>query len=406
MKILYVARLFSGLVSSVEQKNWQPAGVPTIYKMAEALDTQHEACFMLLPKGGFVQKQSTAIKLPPLHSDFYVLPSEHFATRWLGRRCRYALREVIQFFYVLGMLRRFKPDILYIDHANVLTAALVARFNPALRVVFRLMGCYGVRTSFSGNNPLLRLFRWGYRSPFAAVICTQEGSNVDYWLTRALAANVPRHVMLNGVDPAKNALPDARLSVLPRNKTIVLSIGRLDPDKAVDRFLQGFLSAWRRDKQQLHALIIGTGTLKSAMLEQIKQAGAEHAVTFIENLAHEQIALAHRFADIYVSLNRAGNLSNANLEAMQAGQCMILPKSQPETGIDVVIDELLSDQAVCRVSSVDSVQEIADAIYRLHSDPQRRAEMSKQLTEEAGEFLHSWDERVKKEMAILESLLN
>jgi glycosyltransferase involved in cell wall biosynthesis len=404
MKILYITRLFSGLVSSVEAGKWQPAGVPTIYKMVEALDGRHDVRFMLLPKGGFVQKKSGVVKLPPLRSDFYILPSEHFAPLWLGRRIGYALREIVQFYQVLAMIRRFRPDVLYIDHANVLTAALVARFSRRVRVVFRLMGCFGVRTSYAGNNPLLRLFRWGYRSPFAAVVCTQEGSNVDYWLNRALDANVPRHVLLNGVDAARDVAPDARLQDLPKGKTVVLSIGRLDPDKSANEFLQAFLTAWRRDKTHLHALIIGMGTLKAQMLAEVCRAGAEQAVTFIENLPHEQIALAHRHADIYVSLNRAGNLSNATLEAIRAGQCMIIPKSRPDTGIDLVIDELLSERAVYRVPHVDDVAAVAEAIYILHAKPELRRALSAQLTQESKKFLYSWDERIQKEMEILENL--
>lgn len=404
MKILYVTRLFSGLAGSVEQRKWQPAGVPTIYKMVEALDSRHETRFLLLPKGGFRQPKSAVIKLPPLVNDCYILPSEHCAPRWMGRRLGIALRECVQIFQALKVIYRFKPDLLYVDHANVLIAALVARFSRRIRVVFRLMGCFGIKTSFASNKPMLRLFRWGYRSPFAAVICTQEGSNSDYWLARALDKKVPRYVLLNGVDAAPdNLTPDARLLALPRHKTVVTAIGRLDPDKAVDKFLQAFLSAWQRDKEHLHALIIGAGTLKAAMLAAVREAGAEHSVTFIENLPHEQIAAAHRRSDIYVSLNRAGNLSNANLEAMQAGLCMIIPASQPD-GTDAAIDALLSDRAVTRVPDADDAEALAEAIYRLHADPALRAALAAQLTQEAGRFLYSWDERVQKEIALLEGL--
>lgn len=406
MKVLYVTRLFSGLAASVEQRSWRPAGVPTIYKMVEGLDSRHEARFLLLPKGGFKQPQAAVIKLPPLKSDFHILSSEHAAPPWLGRRLGIAWREWVQAWQVLKEIDAFKPDLLYVDHANVLIAALVAHFSKRIRVVFRLMGCFGIKTSFAGNKPMLRLYRWGYRSPFAAVICTQEGSNSDYWLTRALDAKVPRHVLLNGVDAAPATLvPDPRLQALPQHKTIVTAIGRLDRDKAADKFLQAFLSAWQRDKDHLHALLIGIGALKAAMLAAIKEAGAEQAVTFIENLPHEQIAAAHRCTDIYVSLNRAGNLSNANLEAMQAGLCMIIPASQPD-GTDAALDALLSDRAVVRIPNPDDVPALAEAIYRLHLDPVQRTAMSAQLTQESGQFLYSWEQRIQKEMALLEGLVN
>ncbi|MGR8932916.1 MAG: glycosyltransferase family 4 protein [Gammaproteobacteria bacterium] len=402
LKIVYITRLFSGLMASVKQQNWQPSGVPTIYKMIEALAERHEAGFLFLPKGGYEQKALERINFPQIDSAFYVLPSEHVIPKYWGRKAAYLLRELLQFYYVVKIVRREKPDLIYVDHANVLIAAFYARMYRNLPVIFRLMGCFGVRSSFEAKTLMARLFRWGYRSPFAAVICTQEGSNVDYWLNRALDASVPRYVLLNGVDEAKAIPPDSRIQALPKDKTKVLMIGRLDPDKSAREFLSAFLTAWRRDPQRLHAVIIGTGSLQASMLDEVRQAGAEQAVTFIDQLAHAQIAVVHQHTDIYVSLNRAGNLSNANLEAMRAGQCMIIPRSQDDTGIDKIIDTLLSDRAVYRVPQADDVAAIAAAIYTLHAHPDMRAALSERLTEESSKFLFSWEERIRQEMRLLE----
>ena len=38
MRVLYVARLFSGLETSLLRGEWAPTGVPTIYKFIERLD--------------------------------------------------------------------------------------------------------------------------------------------------------------------------------------------------------------------------------------------------------------------------------------------------------------------------------------------------------------------------------
>ena len=37
MKVLVVARLFSGLAESLSRGRWEPSGVPAIYKLLEAL---------------------------------------------------------------------------------------------------------------------------------------------------------------------------------------------------------------------------------------------------------------------------------------------------------------------------------------------------------------------------------
>ncbi len=38
MRILYTVRLFSGLEDGLREGIWRPRGVPTIYRMIEALD--------------------------------------------------------------------------------------------------------------------------------------------------------------------------------------------------------------------------------------------------------------------------------------------------------------------------------------------------------------------------------
>ena len=47
MKILYATRLFSGLEKSFEHKVWKPTGVPTIYKVIEEFDSNHNVKFIL-----------------------------------------------------------------------------------------------------------------------------------------------------------------------------------------------------------------------------------------------------------------------------------------------------------------------------------------------------------------------
>ena len=37
MKVMYVARLFSGLEASLLKRRWEPAGVPTVYKLIREL---------------------------------------------------------------------------------------------------------------------------------------------------------------------------------------------------------------------------------------------------------------------------------------------------------------------------------------------------------------------------------
>ena len=50
MNIIFVTRLFSGLEKSFITKKWSPTGVPTIYKMIEALDRTCNVQFLFTPE--------------------------------------------------------------------------------------------------------------------------------------------------------------------------------------------------------------------------------------------------------------------------------------------------------------------------------------------------------------------
>ena len=45
---------------------------------------------------------------------------------------------------------------------------------------------------------------------------------------------------------------------------------------------------------------------------------------------------AHKLCDIYVSMNHFGNLSNANLEAINANDCMIIPSPQKKMVLMII----------------------------------------------------------------------
>ena len=63
MRILYIARLFSGLEQSVIKGKWEPSGAPTIYRLIERLDDSSsiDLKLVLTSKGGFTQWNSKKV---------------------------------------------------------------------------------------------------------------------------------------------------------------------------------------------------------------------------------------------------------------------------------------------------------------------------------------------------------
>jgi glycosyltransferase involved in cell wall biosynthesis len=404
MKILYAVRMFSGLQTSLAAGSWRPTGVPTIYKMIETLDRGADApVFVLACKDNYAdrpERHDRRLKLDGLRHPVTVLAGRHRFPRWL-QPLGGPLRELAHAWTIGRIWRRERPDLVYLDHANVFVAGWLALTTRA-RIVFRVMGVYPVmRAALDGGGLGRRLLRWCYRRRYALVVCTQDGSGVEPWLGRALRPDVPRVVLLNGLDAAPVAMPDARLAALPDDRTIVMFLGKLEREKGALEFADGFLKAWCEDRRGLHALVIGSGARTAPLSEKFAAAGAVDALTRIDRLPHEQVMAALARADIYVSLNRLGNLSNANLEAMVSGKAMIFPRAQPGPEIDVVTERLVPPDAALRIAGTDDTEGLAAAILRLHRAPDERRRLGTAVAAAARGFVASWDQRIGRELDLL-----
>ena len=405
MRVLYLARLFSGLESSLIRRVWAPTGVPTIYKFVELLDRRASALRLVLAqKDGHTTWTATKpqeIKMAALRRSIRVLPgTAHFA--FLPRAMAAALRELLHLAAVVRETAKFRPDVVYIDHGNVWQAGLLARFS-SIPVVFRVMGVYpAMRTALDGSRPAHALLRWLYRSPFAAVVCTQDGSGVETWLDRAIAPSVPRSIMLNGIDQPIEDVSSEVLEMVPADACLVTFVGKLEAAKGATEFMRAFLEAARHEPR-LHALVIGTGSGRAAVGELVERADAAARVTMVDRLPHGQVLNLLKRTDIYVSLNRLGNLSNANLEAMLAGIAMVVPRAQPWVGIDVATDALFPPDALWRIAQTDDLDGLVAALLALAANPAERARRAAAIRDAAKRFAWSWQARLDAEYAIVEA---
>jgi glycosyltransferase involved in cell wall biosynthesis len=398
MKVLYVARLFSGLETSLVARTWKPTGVPTIHRVVERLDRDADLRLILTDKNHtrlWKESSDADVRVAGLRAPVTVLAGAANPKR----RMAGVLRELRHTWRILIAALRWRPDIIYIDHANAVAAGVLGRL-PVAPVVFRVMGVYPVmRQALSGRRLGLRVLRWAYRAPFARVICTEDGSGGMAWLNQALRPSVRYELMLNGVDvpPSGAAAPQTEGD----RRTSVLFVGKLEREKGCDPFIESFLRALAGAPGELRAIVVGTGARADAMKAAVKEHRAGDAVTFMERVPHAQILDIQRRADIYVSLNRLGNFSNANLEAMRMGACMILPSHLPDVGAENPTGRLLPVDAYAGISDPDAVEELSGRLLELHQDPVRRRQMSERMRAAAERLVSTWEQRVDWEVDLL-----
>jgi len=411
MKVFYLTRLFSGLEKSFINKCWLPTGVPTIYRIIERLDTTYDANFVFTAKdsgSGYFslwdESSDKVLSIDGLNHNVTIISGINFFPVCLGRKIRIILREIRQIILIIYKIYKFKPDILYCDHANIIIAAIFSRMQKHTSVVFRVMGVNNfMRTVISSNKFYHRIYSWAYRSPFSLVICTQDGSGVEKWIRKALLTDARTEILLNGTDalvPIK--IVDSKLEKLPSNKIIIMFIGKLEIYKGCYEFVESILTLLNNEVLNIHALIIGSGTEKEKLLKLIHDANLSNFFTFIDSIPHAQIFYAYSVCDIYVSINHMGSLSNVNLEAIQSNKCMIISEPQEDKGIDKFTESLLGSSVIS--VPINKSDKLFNALLNLINSKSKREEMSRRVSKIKKNFIWSWSERVNAELDILDKL--
>lgn len=405
MHILYVTRLFSGIEEGLIKGEWAPRGVPTICKMVEALDnSEHSVNLIFTSKGmdaKWNKKNDVSFAVKGLSSEVTVLANHRHYPKWLGR-----LREKINWLRqvkaIYKIYKREKPDIVYFDRGNIFAAALWSRYSKT-PVVWRVMGVLDwMKKHLVEKSIRASLYRWAYKSPFACVICSFDGSGGKVWMEAALDKKVERHILLNGVDKmASRKKADITLS---KKTTNILFVSRLETIKGVNEFIDAIKLVAKNSEVSFVAHIVGDGSQRTVMEEKVKEYGVEKKVKFYGALLPAEVRAIRLQSDIYVSLNKQGNLSNANLEALADGLCIILPEKNEEMGIDIDTHTIITNEASLRFGKVGDTRSLANAILKLlknKNEISKRKEKSKAC---AKEHLRTWQERVSMEIAMLEEV--
>jgi len=410
MKVLIVVRLFSGLARSLREREWQPEGVPAIVKLLQALaQNDPSSCVTVFAvkdrKTASVFRKASTFDLSPI-GIVHILPYRCLPGNFV--RLELLLTECEQLMRCLAIYVTHRPASVYFSFANFMIAGVFARLGLS-RTILRVMGIFPYHRKLlnSKGTIWIKLQRWLLRSPFSHVVCTEEGSGAEWIMPTLLAPDTPCSVLLNGVDPKQVGPSDIR-ALKQRHalsdRTVVLFLGRLESYKGCHEFTDAMIELLNRRPNSIYAVIVGSGSATESITRQIKRAGKETDIRLIGSVPHDEVPIWYASADIYVSLNKHGNLSNANLEALAAGCCMILPSAKPEEHIDVLTERLLPATIAPRVESDDLVNSLASQLMILVDDPARIKNLSRKTKHKAAELLSSWSDRIALELELIQGI--
>lgn len=407
MKVLVACRLMSGFVDSVRAGHWQPSGSPAIYRLFDELLDQGAGLRLVFTAkeagrdfvGAWTERNDKDIAIENLAAPVTVLAGTAHIPAVFGR-WRGHLSDLRQTWRIWREVRRHRPEILYVDRANILAGALIARLTRT-RVVLRVLGVTPAMKEMAvGAAPSHRIDRWSYRAPFALVIGTDEGSGTALWLDRLLRPGVPRQARLNGVDPITGNDTPSDEKILR-----VALVGRLDTLKRCDEAVDAVLAMDLETRQRLELHIAGAGDRFETLHQRVATAGADTSIVFHGAIPHAKVADLLRKTDLYISLNRQGNLSNANLEALSAGLGFILPEPDPVSGTDINTVEIIPADAAIRLPSDSLTPALTATLERLVQNPTQVTAL-RTAAQRAAKHLPTWRDRMAWEYTALNSLTN
>lgn len=392
-RILVIGRLFEGLKSSILARNWKPSGVPAFYRLVEDFHSDPDAALTTIlvcndPDTRF--SRTMRVDMPET-GPVLVLPWRSPTgghVKKLDRLCT-AIEQTVRILW-FGVRNRF--DLIYATYALIGPAGLLARLTQRT-VVLRLMGIFPHHRAVAAGKH--RLLGWLLKSPFAHVFCTEDGSDPSRVLPRLLKPGIPWSVRLNGCDVTGG--PARSQNKIPR----ILFLGRLESYKGCIHFLDAALQVLKTNPGSAKFELIGDGPLKAMLQNRIDEAKHAPNIHLRGALPHDDVTTALRNADIYVSVNLNGNLSNANLEALSAGMCMVIPTSDPGIPLDTATDEILPADVVLRYDRTDLSSSLASLLTALVADPARIKSL-RSATESLGkQLLRRWTDCVAEDKRIL-----
>ena len=112
----------------------------------------------------------------------------------------------------------------------------------------------------------------------------------------------------------------------------------------------------------------------------------------------------YRQIDIYVSLNKYGNLSNSVLEAMNEGKCIVMLGRDEKDHTDESTEKLIPNNVVLFIDRNNIVDDLTAKLEEMISNPNKINIYSKRMKRFASDFLWSWDERIDYEIELLQKV--
>jgi len=221
-------------------------------------------------------------------------------------------------------------------------------------------------------NYMLR--QYGMRFHSKADFITMPTNSAIKMFKATEKMTVPMEAVSNGIDlvrfqPGKPGKEIYEKFKLPRDVPIVTYVGRVDVEKHLPLLVKSFAQVC--SKQKAHLVIIGSGQDTLNLKEIAHEYGVYDHITFTGRVSEEDKVLLHQIGTVFAMPSPTELQSIATLEAMASGQ--------PVVAVDAgALKELCQNERNGYLCEKDNIDQFAEGISRIISDPAERKRMSRE----------------------------
>lgn len=207
----------------------------------------------------------------------------------------------------------------------------------------------------------------------------------------------PIEVIENGVElrPFLNPshpLTKAELGI-PDTAVLLIYVGRLSPEKNLDRLLEQFAIA-RDIVPDLRLMLVGKGVIQEALEKQIQESSLENDVLFPGAVPFDQVPSYMAAADLFVTASVTEVHPLTVIEAMAAGLPVVAVSSPG------IVDTVTHGETGLLTTRLDGG--LAAAVVGLAMNPVRRQKMGQQARKASQPY--AIENTVAKTLALYEKL--
>jgi len=304
------------------------------------------------------------------------LKSFHNPMRVGQRVLHYPRRDILQ------ALREFKPEIIHAHEPLIswIGYEYARQVNIPITLTMHMLPWFvtALLPEIPGVRSLAEAATWIYvrlmARKFTAIIATTKtGSDAVMEMTGVKAEIIHCGINMQTFQPrvSSEIKTDtlAKLN-LPPKVPIILHVGRLDPEKRVDRIIRA--SAQAMSESNAHLLIVGDGCEKPALIKLSQSLGIAERTHFPGYISvQEGLPDVYRMADLFVMASEIEAQGIVLLEAAAAG----LPIAAVNA---TAISEVVHDGINGYLSEPGDVQSLGNSIKTLLRSPKKSRQMGKE----------------------------